>query len=80
MNIWPATALVSGQSRLGVAKIRIILNIALILHFYSCVKDGDLKEILVNPYTNKYQSIKRSRPFDRSLIDFLSGLDHKHIS
>ena len=49
MNIWPATALVSGQSRLGVAKIRIILNIALILHFYSCVKDGDLKEILVNP-------------------------------
>ena len=49
MNIWPVTALVSGQSWLGGTKIRIILNIALILHFDFCVKDRDLKKILVNP-------------------------------
>ena len=61
MNIGPVTTLVSGQSRLGGTKIRLILNIALILHY-------------------EYPSIKRSRPFDRSLADFLSGLDRKHIS
>ncbi len=49
MNIWPVTAVVSGQSRLGSTKIRIILNIALILHYVFCVKDRDLKFFLVNP-------------------------------
>ena len=49
MNIWHVTAVVSGQSRLGGTKIRIILNIALILHYDSCVKDRDLKNLLVNP-------------------------------
>ncbi len=43
MNIWPMTAVVSGQSQLGSRKIRIILNIALILHYDSCLKDRDLK-------------------------------------
>ena len=49
MNIWPVTAVVSGQSRLGGTKIRIILNIALILHYDSCVKDRDLNFFLMNP-------------------------------
>ena len=49
MNIGPVTSVMSGQSRLGGTKIRIILNIALILYFDSCVKDRDLKEILMNP-------------------------------
>ena len=44
MNIWSVTAVVSGQSRLGGTKIRIILDIALILHFDYCVKDRDLKK------------------------------------
>ncbi len=35
MNICPVTAVVSGQSRLGGKKIRMILNIALILHYDS---------------------------------------------
>ena len=80
MNIWPVAAVVSGQSRLGGTKIRVILNIALILHFDSCVKDRDLKKFRESLDTNEYTSIKRSWPFDRSLADFLSGLDHKHIS
>ena len=45
MITWPETAVVAGQSRLGGTKIGIILNIALILHFDSCVKDRDLKKI-----------------------------------
>ena len=49
MNIWPVTAVLSGQSRLGGSKIRIILNKALILHYDSCVLDRDLKKILVKP-------------------------------
>ena len=49
MNIWPVTAVVSCQSRLGGTKIREILNISLILHYDSCVKDRDLKKNLVNP-------------------------------
>ena len=49
MNIWPVTAVVSGQSRLGDTKMGIFLNIALILYFHSCVEDRDLKKILVNP-------------------------------
>ncbi len=39
MNIWPVTAVVPGQSRLGVTKIRIIKNMALILHYGSYVKE-----------------------------------------
>ena len=46
MNIWPVTAVVSDQSRLGGTKIRIFQNIALILHYDSC---RDLKLFLVNP-------------------------------
>ena len=61
MNIGPVTTLVSGQSRLGGTKVRLILNIALILHY-------------------EYPSIKRLRPFDRSLADFLSGFDNRNIS
>ncbi len=37
MNIWPDTAVVSGQSQLGGQKIRIILNIALNIHYVSSV-------------------------------------------
>ena len=60
MYIWPVTAVVSGQSRLGSTKIRIILNIALILHYDSCVKDRDLKTFFVESLdTNEYPSIKR---------------------
>ena len=47
-GIWPMTAVVSGQTRLGGTKIRIILNIALILHYDSFVYDRDLN-FLVNP-------------------------------
>ncbi len=50
MNIGPVKAIVSGQSRLGDTKIRIILNMALILHFDSCVKDTRPKQISVNPW------------------------------
>ena len=46
MNIWPVTAVVSGQSRLGGTKIRIILNITLILHYDSCVKDRPKKNLV----------------------------------
>ena len=45
MNIWHETALASGQSRLGGTKIRIILNIALILLYDSFVKKLDIKKI-----------------------------------
>ncbi len=65
MNIGHVTAVVSGQSRLGGTKIRIILDIALILHYDSCIKERD---------TNEYPSKKRSRPFDRSLADFFVRL------
>ncbi len=37
MYIWPVTAVVSGQSRLGGTKIRIILNIACNFTFLSLV-------------------------------------------
>ena len=37
MNIWPVTAVVADQSRLGGIKIKIILNIALNLCYDSCV-------------------------------------------
>ena len=55
------TEVVAGQSRLGGTKIRIILNIALILHFNSCVKDRDLKKKFGESLnTNEYLSIKQS--------------------
>ena len=37
MNTWPVTAVVSSQSQLGGTKIRIILNISLILHYVTCL-------------------------------------------
>ncbi len=43
MNIWPVMAVVSGQSRLGGTKNRIILNNTLNLQYVSCVKDRGLK-------------------------------------
>ncbi len=43
MIIWSVRALVTRQSQLGSTKIRIILNIALILHYVSYVQDRDLK-------------------------------------
>ena len=49
MKFRPVTAVVSGQSRLGDTKIRIILNVALILHYDFYVKDRELKKFLVNP-------------------------------
>ncbi len=52
-------AVVSGQSRLVGTKISIILNIALILHYDSCVKDTDLKKSGESLDTNEYPSIKR---------------------
>ncbi len=80
MYIWPVTAVVSGQSRLGDTKMVIFLNIALISYFHSCVKDRDLKKKFGESVdTNKYP-IKTVMTVDRSLADFLSGLDRKHIS
>ena len=49
MITWPVTAVVAGQSRLGGTRIRIILNIVLILYYNTCVSDRYLKKNLVNP-------------------------------
>ncbi len=45
MITWPVTAVVAGQSRLGGTRIRIILDIVLILYYDTCVSDRYLKEI-----------------------------------